>query len=328
MLAAVEGQHHVLGLRMIADVLEGAGYEVLYLGADVPVESLRSHVAKHSPAVIGLAFGIASDVSCLADSLIAIHEAAPEAHVMLGGRAVPPGLRSAGYPFVFSSLEVTEAVEGLLDAPQQPLPSVVELLRTYPEDEPWLRDEDETEPVAERLAEMGEDAMQIARRYVRRAEIYRDLALRDPVTDLPNRRALEDELIAHTDRAAADGMVLMIDVDSFKQVNDTHGHLEGDRLLRTVGEIILNSVRPGDFAARVGGDEFAALLPGATAAEAAEVGERIRTAIHAGATPMVTVSVGVAPLTADARRALLVAETALYKAKTAGRNRVIATDTA
>lgn len=64
-LAAVEGQHHVLGLRMVADVLEGAGFDVLYLGEDVPVASLRAFVAQHRPGVVGLSFVFASNVRCL-----------------------------------------------------------------------------------------------------------------------------------------------------------------------------------------------------------------------------------------------------------------------
>nr|MBA2514291.1 B12-binding domain-containing protein [Solirubrobacterales bacterium] len=69
LLAAVEGQHHTLGLRMVADVLEGSGFEVMFLGADVPVESLRGFASQYQPAVTGLAFGIAANIGCLADSI-------------------------------------------------------------------------------------------------------------------------------------------------------------------------------------------------------------------------------------------------------------------
>jgi hypothetical protein len=68
-LAAVQGQHHVLGLRMVADVLEAAGYDVDYLGADVPGESLQGFIAAHQPSVVGLTSGISVDVPWLADSL-------------------------------------------------------------------------------------------------------------------------------------------------------------------------------------------------------------------------------------------------------------------
>ena len=77
LLAAVEGQHHVLGLRMIADVMEGAGFDVLYLGADVPVDALRRFAAEHRPAITGLGFAISVGVGVLADSIHAVHEACP-----------------------------------------------------------------------------------------------------------------------------------------------------------------------------------------------------------------------------------------------------------
>lgn len=125
LLAAVEGQLHFLGLRMIADVLEGAGFDVQFLGGDVPLQSLRDFVAEHQPAVIGLTFGIATDVSQLAKAIGAIHEVSPAPRIMLGGRAVPPGLRNAGYPFVPSSLEVLDTVASLLDSPPQTLSPVV-----------------------------------------------------------------------------------------------------------------------------------------------------------------------------------------------------------
>lgn len=106
LLAAVEGQRHILGLRMVADVLEGSGFDVLYLSEDVLVQSLLEAVARHRPAVVGLGFGIASDISSLADSIAAIHELAPQTRIMLGGRAVPAGLRTAGYAYVPSTIEL------------------------------------------------------------------------------------------------------------------------------------------------------------------------------------------------------------------------------
>ncbi|MDX6316678.1 MAG: MerR family transcriptional regulator, light-induced transcriptional regulator, partial [Nocardioidaceae bacterium] len=86
LLAAVEGQHHVLGLRMVADVLESAGYVVYYLGSDVPVASLRDFARLHRPAVVGLAVGIAADVSRVADSIGALNEVSGDIRIMLGGR--------------------------------------------------------------------------------------------------------------------------------------------------------------------------------------------------------------------------------------------------
>jgi diguanylate cyclase (GGDEF)-like protein len=117
----------------------------------------------------------------------------------------------------------------------------------------------------------------------------------------------------------------MIDVDEFKQVNDTRGHDTGDQLLRRVGSVITQTIRPEDFAARIGGDEFAAILLGAHLGNASAVADRVRRAIAAKITPAVTVSIGVALLADDARATMLAADSALYEAKVAGRNRVAAT---
>jgi len=325
MLAAVEGQRHVLGLRMVADVLEGAGFDVLYLGEDVPVQSLLESVTQHRPAVVGLGFGIASDVSSLADSVAAIHELAPETRIMLGGRAVPPGLRTVGYPFIANSMEVVSIVEDLLRGPPQTLPAVIDLLRSDGGPRTWLREQAvQTDAIAERLATSADEAIEVAREHVRRAERYRDLAFSDPLTELANRRGFEEQMSALTRDPAGHGAVLMIDVDAFKAVNDELGHAAGDLLLRAIGHAISDSVRPQDTPARVGGDEFAVLLPGATAELAHTVATRIRAAVARGAQPPVSISVGVALISSDARGALLAADTALYEAKRAGRDRVVA----
>lgn len=127
-LAAVEDQHHVLGLRMVADVLEGAGFDVQNLGANVPIASLADFVTCHEPAVVGLAFGIARDIGKLANSLAAIHAARPETRIMLGGRAVPPALWNAGYPRVTSTVDVVTTVEDLIAGPPPAMPAIVEIL--------------------------------------------------------------------------------------------------------------------------------------------------------------------------------------------------------
>jgi DNA-binding CsgD family transcriptional regulator/methanogenic corrinoid protein MtbC1 len=123
-LAAPQGQHHVLGLRMVADVLEGAGYDVLSLGADVPLEALSGFVIDHRPAVTGLGFRVVTGVSDTWQAIHAVHEASPAPRIMLGGAAVPANLRNVGYPFVRSSLEVLATVDTLLHAAPQALPPV------------------------------------------------------------------------------------------------------------------------------------------------------------------------------------------------------------
>jgi diguanylate cyclase (GGDEF)-like protein len=308
---------------MVADVLEGAGFDVLFLGADVPLAGLRDFVAEHKPAVIGLGFGIPSDVSHLAEAIRAIHEVSSEPRIMLGGRGVPSGLRNTTYPFVSSSLDVIETVQQLLDGPSQQLSEVVSTLipRLARPPRP-AHDLGESSPVHERLVDAVAESSDLAREYMKESRVFRDLALRDPVTGLANRRAFDDQIYLHTHADAKPGALLMVDVDEFKHVNDTHGHEAGDRTLRLVGEAIADSIRPQDFPARIGGDEFAAILPVSDLSSAREIGERIRLRI-AGKTDLpVTVSIGVAPLTGDARTALLAADVALFEAKSGGRNQV------
>jgi two-component system cell cycle response regulator len=159
------------------------------------------------------------------------------------------------------------------------------------------------------------------------------LARRDPLTGLPNRRALEEELARETARAARAGTPLSavaLDVDRFKLVNDAHGHAAGDAVLAEIAARAAAALRAGDLLARIGGEEFAALLPGADLDHAAEVAERIRARVAAGPVEAagralaVTVSLGCAALAPgeDGRALLARADERLYAAKRAGRDRV------
>lgn len=165
-------------------------------------------------------------------------------------------------------------------------------------------------------------------------EIYR-LARTDSLTGLWNRgyfMELACRELARNRRDAAPLSLIMIDVDHFKKVNDTHGHEAGDEALRCLAEVLALSVREGDLLARLGGEEFVALLPNARLDDACNVAERIRQGIAAreldcrsGACFGLTVSVGVAthrdretPL----EELLRCADEALYAAKRGGRDRV------
>lgn len=152
----------------------------------------------------------------------------------------------------------------------------------------------------------------------------------DHLTQVGNRRRLTRALAEFVDDDSERPLaVMMIDLDHFKSVNDRFGHSVGDQVLVELVEIVADRLRTTDVLTRYGGEEFVVLLPGTTAALAAEVGERIREALaaHVWATipaPYVlTVSVGVAcvpPLTIDS--VLDAADQALYQAKHAGRNQM------
>lgn len=164
-----------------------------------------------------------------------------------------------------------------------------------------------------------------------------DDALTDELTRLKNLRyfrARLDEEHAVSQREESALALLMIDLDHFKRVNDHHGHPEGDRLLRAVGRAIASVARQGETAARIGGEEFALLLPGASGQDAFAAAERVRGAVAAvqlhpshGGPITITVSVGCAStgdLGVVAPAELYgAADEALYKAKRLGRDRTV-----
>lgn len=156
-------------------------------------------------------------------------------------------------------------------------------------------------------------------------------ATTDPLTGLKNRIVFQNsllEMIHVAERQRRPLSVLLIDVDHFKRVNDTFGHLEGDRALRAVAEALTGRVREQDIVARFGGEEFAVLLPDTVMEDALFVAEELRSAC-CGAferSPELTVSIGVATYVRGETEAALIgrADAALYASKEQGRNRVTA----
>jgi two-component system cell cycle response regulator len=159
------------------------------------------------------------------------------------------------------------------------------------------------------------------------------MAATDPLTTLYNRRHFSlvmDQLFAEAQRYGTDLSCVMIDLDGYKQCNDTFGHQIGDQLLSCCGKIITANLRRMDVAARYGGDEFVLLLPRADTAEAAGVVQRIRDDYFAGSAAIlglpqgVRMSVGIAALLSsrspNTEQFLAAADAALYRAKAAGRN--------
>lgn len=156
----------------------------------------------------------------------------------------------------------------------------------------------------------------------------------DALTGLRNRAWLDDAFdrqLHRSQRAGEPVSLLMVDIDRFKHVNDEHGHPVGDAVLRRTARLLAAGVRPQDLVARYGGEEFAVLLPHADAEAAKSIGERLRRAVGTvpleraeAHLPVTTVSIGVA--TSDDAMPLdaliVAADAALYRAKTAGRDRV------
>ena len=161
------------------------------------------------------------------------------------------------------------------------------------------------------------------------AELRR-MATVDPVTGLYTRRYFETRLEAEVQRASRqrqDLAVLMLDIDDFKRINDTWGHIEGDRVLQEVAELLRTRVRVFDVCARFGGEEFVIVMPGAARQIAVRVAERIRREVkartsHAGVKITISVGVGMLGRLTTPTALLESADRALIAAKSAGKDAV------
>ncbi len=163
-----------------------------------------------------------------------------------------------------------------------------------------------------------------------------EAAVLDGLTGLTNRRALDERLqaeLAYAVRHETNLSIIMLDIDHFKKVNDTYGHLAGDEVIRTLAQILQRGIRCEDLAARYGGEEFVVLARGFPHVGAMNLAERLRFAIaereieHGEVTLKVTSSFGVASFSSltgepTVHRLVDAADGALYAAKSGGRNRV------
>jgi two-component system, cell cycle response regulator len=165
-------------------------------------------------------------------------------------------------------------------------------------------------------------------------EQMRHLAETDPLTNCFNRRALMEKLEQEMDRAARYATMLtamMVDIDNFKQINDSYGHLVGDRVLKQLANLLKREQRSVDIVARYGGEEFVVLLPETTNTESRNFAERIlrRVSAHDFGEPgnpvRVTISIGIASYpderVSDGDSLLTLADTHMYRAKSEGKNR-------
>jgi diguanylate cyclase (GGDEF)-like protein len=175
-------------------------------------------------------------------------------------------------------------------------------------------------------------------RIVNQIRTIERLSMTDQLTEIPNRRSFDSRLNMEWRRAIrekTDISLLMLDIDKFKSYNDIYGHQQGDVILRAVAQSIQRDLkRPGDFAARWGGEEFAALLATTDMMGALDVAERIRANVEklnivndsCSDMPPITISIGAESMSPDKDSSLdkfiSAADDALYRAKAAGRNRV------
>ena len=173
----------------------------------------------------------------------------------------------------------------------------------------------------------------------RQNRLLSDLALKDPLTQLLNRRAMESILTTEVARAARFSKPICVgiaDIDHFKKVNDTYGHLAGDKIIQSIGDVLRQSTRAMDTVARYGGEEFVIILPESEEAGCRHVAERIRQEVEAMSTQAdgsekiikVTISLGfVVGVPTDHETGVKLfldkADQSLYEAKESGRNRWI-----
>jgi len=240
--------------------------------------------------------------------------------------------------------QIREQVDGLqssvqeaadLDSLKQVLESHLEGLLGTMDEHQQQRDQREQEVAArlKGLAERVANMEQEAQGYREHLEVQRQKALVDPLTGLPNRAAwserLDHEVNAWHQRGNSLSLA-MLDLDHFKRINDGYGHLAGDKVLKIIANVLRKRLRPNDFIARFGGEEFVLLMPDSSLSDALAVGEVLRAAIAAcpfhfkGEPVTITVSMGVAQLQPGERSELALkrADEALYRAKAAGRNQV------
>ncbi len=240
--------------------------------------------------------------------------------------------------------QIREQVDGLqssvqeaadLDSLKHVLESHLEGLLGTMDEHQQQRDQREQETAArlKGLAERVANMEQEAQGYREHLEVQRQKALIDPLTGLPNRAAWSERLDQEVNTWHQRGNNLslaMLDLDHFKRINDGYGHLAGDKVLKIIANVLRKRLRPTDFIARFGGEEFVLLMPDSSLTDALAAGEVLRAAIEAcpfhfkGEPVTITVSMGVAQFQPGERSdlALKRADAALYRAKAAGRNRV------
>jgi diguanylate cyclase (GGDEF)-like protein len=216
-----------------------------------------------------------------------------------------------------------------LDVPLRTEAGTVSTLRLFSGAEPF---DDEARDAARWIATQAEIALENAHLH----RLVQQQALTDELTSLANRRRFMAEFrreAQRADRTETPLSVIVLDIDDFKQVNDTWGHETGDLVLAGLAEVLSGATRTVDLAARLGGEEFAVLLPNTDAEGARGVAERVQRDLAdlsvevPGDSVTVTASFGISSFPEGAALAELIndADRCLYEAKRAGKNRIVVT---
>ena len=276
-----------------------------------------------------------TEIYALCDQLLAIHEELLERNQQAAD-GMAKRYRSLGYFTVAMVLVSTVALAYLLRAVVlQPIRNLAEGARAYENGRLEYR-----VPVEgnDELGNLSRTFNQMAAALQKERGRLTEMSTTDELTQLKNFRhfatRLEEE-VRRADRYGHKLSLLLVDIDNFKRYNDAHGHPAGNEVLRVIGRLLRDNARATDILARFGGEEFAAILPETTKADALGLAEKMRRLIELHSFPgeeyqpngQLTVSIGVAAVpedTAESPLLLDAADRALYAAKHAGRNRVVA----
>jgi len=312
-VAAVSGgppRHWVVVLAVISTFAAG-----VFAAQTVASARRRRSDPQEALALVGTALESTHDVQALLPAILKI---AVEGTGAVGGRIT---VEDADAASVGSAPSEEPLVLPLSEAP------VRADLILYPESGGFA-------PAARALASSLAAQASVALENARRHRLVERQAATDELTGLPNRRRFMRALTTEIARAKRSGGtfgVLMLDIDDFKRVNDRFGHDAGDRVLCVFADVLRSAMRETDVAARIGGEEFACLLPSSDEAGAHGLAERIRVDLARRAIPLpdgrevtVTASLGIAayPEGKTAEGLLRAADRALYRAKAEGKNRV------
>ncbi|MDH4274412.1 MAG: diguanylate cyclase [Gammaproteobacteria bacterium] len=299
--------------EMIAEVLTDCAYSVeLAFNAENALEKFK--VEKFDLAIVDIRLGGMNGVDLLRE----IKKISPNTHVII----------ITSYASMESAIAVLkEGAYDYLIKPFEDMELIVSAVRRAMDNLHLFKEKEQlVEMLKQRNAELERANVRLS-----------ELAVLDGLTGLYNHRHLQETLakeLARATRHSRDLSVVFIDVDHFKNYNDTHGHQAGDFVLKALSEIMLHGVRKGDIVARYGGEEFVIILPETNSQEAGVVAEKIRLLIEkhpftgkdTQPNGIVSVSIGVSSLSvscASSSALLAAADSALYKAKSAGRNQVV-----